>query len=394
MNLQKKIRGFHLFLVIILVNISLYESKLYAQRNQSSLNEGLERNETNKLDVPDIFINKNYLKVKDEENFYILGPGDKFNLRLNQLYEIDNTKSLGGNYLIDNDGIVTLPRIKRVKVSGLTIKELTELLNKEFSLYLKNVDVTIEIIQYRIAKIYLDGAVMNPGLHLLNIGKVANIPSNNSIEDFKDKIGSGSTLFDALQTAGGVNFDADLGNIEVTRINSISNGGGRIKTTLNLFNTLDLSDLSQNINLRDGDTIFIPSIKDIKSLGLNKILKSNINPKFINIYVSGRVKEPGIKKLSSSSTLVDSINISGGAKVVKGKVKFLRYKNDGTVDNRSFRYNKRAKRGSYKNPYLLNGDIIFIEDNFLSVSTQVLNEITDPLRSLLSAYTFFKIIDD
>ena len=129
-------------------------------------------------------------------------------------------------------------------------------------------------------------------------------------------------------------------------------------------------------------------------MGLNKILKSNINPKFINIYVSGRVKEPGIKKLSSSSTLVDSINISGGAKIVKGKVKFLRYKNDGTVDNRSFRYNKRAKRGSYKNPYLLNGDIIFIEDNFLSKSTQVLNEITDPLRSLLSAYTFFKIIDD
>ena len=48
MNLQKKIRGFHLFLVIILVNISLYESKLYAQKNQSSWNEGLERNETNR----------------------------------------------------------------------------------------------------------------------------------------------------------------------------------------------------------------------------------------------------------------------------------------------------------------------------------------------------------
>ena len=63
-------------------------------------------------------------------------------------------------------------------------------------------------------------------------------------------------------------------------------------------------------------------------------------------------------------------------------------------DNREFRFNKRAKRGSYKNPFLADGDIIFVGENFLSVTSEALNEVTDPLRGILSSYTFFKLIDE
>ena len=82
------------------------------------------------------------------------------------------------------------------------------------------------------------------------------------------------------------------------------------------------------------------------------------------------------------------------AKFIKGKVKFLRYRNDGSVDNREFRFNRRAKRGSYKNPYLADGDIIFVGETLLSVTSEAINEVTDPLKGILSSYTFFKLIDD
>ncbi len=393
LNTIKNIINFNIYFLLIIFNLTFLNFDVLSQTKESNSNERFEKNSIKSPNLIKLPIDRNYLNNIEKYNFYILGPGDIFFLRLNQLYEVDRTKALGGNYKIDNDGFVTLPRLKRVKVAGLTIREFTDLLNKEFSFYIKNVDVSVRMEVYRPAKIYLDGAVKNPGLHLVNIGIGSPEDAKVILEGGSASL-SGSTVFDALRIAGGVNLTADLGNIEITRINSLSNGGGRIKTTINLFDTLDLKNLSQNINIRDGDTIFIPSSKDLKSLGFSKILKSNINPEFINVYISGRVKEPGIKKIFNASTLVDGINISGGAKFLKGKVRFLRYKNDGNIDSREFRFNKRAKRGSYKNPYLTNGDIIFVGETFLSTSSEALNEITDPLRGILSSYSFFKIINE
>ena len=41
-----------------------------------------------------------------------------------------------------------------------------------------------------------------------------------------------TTLFDAIREAGGITNYSDLSNIEVKRINNISNGGGYKKTEL------------------------------------------------------------------------------------------------------------------------------------------------------------------
>lgn len=387
MKIIKIFKSFNICLTVILINQSIFNLKIHSKEIYS--NEVIQQKDSSLKDLNNDSLDQ-YLEVKDKDNFYILGGGDVFDLKPYEMPELDEGKAIGGSFKVDNDGIVTLPRLKRVKVGGLTIKELTDLLNKEFAFYLKNVDVSITMLKYRPKKIYLDGAVKSPGLHLMDLRL-----NKSNLSNFNSEVSSqGSTVYDALRIAGGVDLKADLGNIEITRINSLSNGGGRIKTTINLFETLELKDLSQNINLRDGDTIFIPSINDSSKLGLNKILKSNLNPKFIKVYISGRIKEPGIKELSYASTLVDGINISGGAKIIKGKIKFLRYNSDGSIDNREFRYNKRAKRGSYKNPYLSNGDIIFVGESVLSLTSEVLNEITDPLKGIISTYSFFKIIND
>ena len=186
---------------------------------------------------------------------------------------------------------------------------------------------------------------------------------------------------------------ADLENIEITRINTLSNGGGRIKTNINLLDSLDLKDPSQNIRIFDGDTIKvnrneIPALEQI-----SKAMQSNINPKFINVSIGGRVESPGPLKIGKNSSLNEAIALSG-IKVIRGKIRFLRYKNDGRIDFRKFKFKNSSKPGSYKNPYLKDGDFIVVGKGVLNNTNEVITDITSPLQGILSSYGLYKMITD
>ena len=51
-------------------------------------------------------------------------------------------------------------------------------------------------------------------------------------------------------------------------------------------------DNSQNIRIYDGDTIKIAKLSELNKNNINKAIKYNLNPKFINVFVAGRVKNP------------------------------------------------------------------------------------------------------
>ena len=75
---------------------------------------------------------------------------------------------------------------------------------------------------------------------------------------------------------------------------------------------------------------------------------------------------------------------------MKGPIRFLRYNSDGSIDVRKFGYRRNAKRGSYKNPILKDGDIVYITKSSLNLTTEVLSEITAPFQGILSSYTLYK----
>ena len=81
-------------------------------------------------------------------------------------------------------------------------------------------------------------------------------------------------------------------------------------------------------------------------------------------------------------------------KVLKGPVLFIRFNNDGTIDKRRFKYKKNAKRGSYSNPMLRNGDLIFVDQNFLTSTNEIVNEVTSPFIGIFSAYGLIKAISE
>ena len=91
---------------------------------------------------------------------------------------------------------------------------------------------------------------------------------------------------------------------------------------------------------------------------------------------------------------MDAIQIAGGTKFIKGKIRFIRYKNDGTIDKRLFAYKQNAKRGSFSNPILRNGDVISVGKSRINVLNEVVGDITAPLQGIVSSYAFFKILSE
>ena len=340
-----------------------------------------------------------YIRTVNDNSFYIIGPGDVIDLIVSE-----EAVDLNKRFQIDGEGNAILKRLKKIRVQGLSIDELKDILNQEYSKYVKEPDVELTVIKYRPVRVFIDGEVIDPGMHFLQA--TSNL-KDEEIQQFmlgtedilpaQNNIGIGNNVFfpsliDFLRKAKGVTNSADLTNIEVQRINTISNGGGRLSTKLNILDTLDLKDVSQNIRILDGDTILVPKSDIEIAEQLSKTIKSNINPKYVTIFVSGRFENPGNVKVSKLSTLNDAIEISGGAKVLKGEVRFLRYQGDGVLDRRTFRLNKSAKKGSYKNPYLRDGDQIYMSKSPINVATEVIQELSAPLQGIVSAYGFYKIV--
>ena len=193
-----------------------------------------------------------------------------------------------------------------------------------------------------------------------------------------------------MQKAGGITDFSDLTKIKVVRKETISNGGGQKQTNLNLLKVFIENDTSQNIALRNNDNIYIrrnnsPSIEQ-----LGEAMRSNINPKFINVMVSGRVNNPGKKEVSVLTSLNDAIDIAGGVKVLKGKVTYISRDSSGLLERRKFRYRRRSTAGSFKNPILKSGDIIYIGNSPINLANEVLGEFTAPI---LGAYSFYKVLE-
>ena len=111
------------------------------------------------------------------------------------------------------------------------------------------------------------------------------------------------------------------------------------------------------------------------------MIKSNISSRDIGVFVQVRVYEPGLKKIPKGSSLNQAV-ILGDPKLLKGKIEFVRLNRDSTLDRRIISYKPNAAIGSYRNPILMDGDMIRIRGNLLTASTEVLTEVTSPIVSI------------
>lgn len=338
-------------------------------------------------------INSDYFeRIYDTE--YILGEGDLISIRL---HDNDN-KEL---YKIDGNGTIDLINLNRIYVKGLTLKELTKLLNDKYSDFMFEPNISISIIEYRSVDFFVSGEVNDPGRHSLSNNLLLNRKETDKKEtDNKTKNTTGilkesnseritsnnyfPTLYDAIREAGGITRYSDLSKITIIRKNSISKGGGYKKANIDFLGVINAKELSNNIRILDEDIIKIPK-SNVEFLGqINKAILSNLNEKFIEVYVSGRSEYNGIVKVSKLAALSDAIEISGGLKAIRGNITFHRFGSDGSIERRVIR--NIGKRGTLDNPYLQSGDLIYVGKNPLNVANELFSEIFGPFTAPILQY--------
>lgn len=344
---------------------------------------------------------------------YILGPGDGLQIELLDLPE------LSGRFSIGPDGTLYLPRLRALYVEGLTVEELRYFLTQQFSTYVRDPQVYVRPVVYRPIRIYVGGEVKRPGFYTLsgetNLSRLSESAESQQLQAGTAmdvtrpglgqlpggaSAGSGGsglstfgtvfpTVFDAIRTAQGVTPYSDLAQVQVIRKRAERLGGGRIKTNLNFLSLITEGNESQNIRLFDGDALKIGRSPIVLKDQLLKAGQSNLSPQFVEVFVTGRVNIPGGIKIPQGSSLNQAISLAGGTKLLKGKIEFVRFNREGTIDRRIFSYNPGAAADAPNNPVLAAGDLIRVNDSILSGGVNVLNELSGPFVGLYSVYSLF-----
>jgi len=144
-----------------------------------------------------------------------LKPGDIIRLA------IWREPDFSGEFIVDEAGVVTLPRLGEIQVINFTSAQLQGELATQYRQYLRNPSIVITVLK----RIQILGAVREPGLY----------PIDATI-----------SITDALALAGGVMPNGSQDKIELRRAGQT------------VVAELDTDQALANTPLRSGDQLFVP----------------------------------------------------------------------------------------------------------------------------------------
>ena len=93
---------------------------------------------------------------------YMLGGGDEISIRS---FEMDDINA--STYRVDSDGFVNLPTLGRVKAGGKTVAEFEMFLVELTRPYVREPQVSVNVLQFRSEPIFFVGAFQAPGIYPL-----------------------------------------------------------------------------------------------------------------------------------------------------------------------------------------------------------------------------------
>lgn len=225
---------------------------------------------------------------QQQQTDYVVGPQDVLAITVWDQPDLNN------KFTIEADGSFTFPMIGRVQAGGLTLRQVEAELRKRLSDgYFKNPQLTVAVDTYRSQRVFIIGEVRTPGTYVLtgNMSLVEALSRAGSttaaasheaviVRAREGKAGDGPTLPD----------QAEAGEVVRVQLKDLQSG-----------------DLSNNIPLRDGDTIVVPRAE--------------------MVYVFGQVRNPGAYPLQAQETTVmQALALAGGVtdRGATGRIKVVR----------------------------------------------------------------------
>ena len=217
---------------------------------------------------------------------YVVGPQDVLNVR------IYGEEKMSGRIRIDNDGSFPFEYLGRIEAEGMTPAQIEAYLTKALGDgYLRNPQVSVEVVEYRSQSVFVTGEVRAPNKYSL--------PGN-------------STLMDVLTLAGSVTSNA--GNwVQITHAPKGAEVLGP-SASAEYDMRVNLRDIqtgkAQNIKMRDGDTVFVPKSERVFVVGqvrnVGGIVYEEGMTVFEAIAAAGGITEKG------SSTRIEIIRLENG----------------------------------------------------------------------------------
>ena len=150
------------------------------------------------------------------------------------------------------DGMARLPYAGNIKLVGLTLDEARDLIHARLSEYFKLPELNVYMKSYGPRKVYVMGNVNAPGIKEMGVDSM--------------------NVYAAVASAGGVDNKGRSKHIQLIR----QIDGVLYYREINLDAFVKKHDLSQNIELEDGDIIYVPDSGKV-------IFSQDIAP-YINIY--------------------------------------------------------------------------------------------------------------
>lgn len=160
---------------------------------------------------------------------YMIGSGDVL-----QITVFKEPEASSPQVVVQLDGVITLPMVKDIRAGGLTTAELEEHLNKQYSRFIRDAEVSVIVKEINSKKIYLIGAVRKEGPLALR---------------------APLTVLQAIAEAGGLTDYAKRSKIYILR----KVDGKSTKILFDYKTAIKGEQMDQNIMLRADDTIVVPN---------------------------------------------------------------------------------------------------------------------------------------
>lgn len=195
---------------------------------------------------------------------YTLGPGDELLIRG------WGTIDINFRAIIDRNGTINIPTIGSVVLGGVKAGDAEGLIRNAVSRLYKGVTVSVNFGQLRAITVYVVGQAKRPGTYTVS---------------------SLSTLVSGLFASGGPSANGSMRRVQVKR-------AGKVAAELDLYAFIAKGDKSADIQLQDGDSIYIPPAGGFVAL-------------------TGKVNAPAIYEIKSGGESLESIlDVAGGLPVL------------------------------------------------------------------------------
>jgi polysaccharide export outer membrane protein len=204
---------------------------------------------------------------------YAIGAEDVLSISVWEHPELSRTAAVQAN------GRISIPPLGDVPAAGTTTTALArDLESRIYNTLRATTQVTVSVIAFNSQKVYLAGAVQNPGRYTFET-----LPN----------------LVDLLGMTGGLSPQADLTHVRVLR----QEGGSTQTLSVDLSRAVDSGDLSGVPGLHSGDLVMVS--------GLGSAVGAAVGASVV--YVTGDVNKPGPYNVAPGMSVMQVLSVAGGA---------------------------------------------------------------------------------